>query len=203
MIIWLGHAAFRIAAERRIYIDPLQLKKSSPPADIILITHHHPRHCSLDDIASLLTPQTILVANAATRDRLKGLGNPVTLCAPGVVVENGGVRVEALPAYGAGHPREENGMGYVITVAGQRIYHAGDTGLIPEMRTVRCSVALLPVSGTAVLSPDEAVEACNLIRPGLAIPMHYGSFSGTSADATHFLTRVSANGIKAKLLTPQ
>jgi L-ascorbate metabolism protein UlaG (beta-lactamase superfamily) len=203
MIIWLGHAAFRIAAAQRIYIDPARLAKDAPPADIIAVTHAHAGHCSLPDIEKIVTSRTIVIGNAAVGDRLKGIAGMFRTAAPGDILDVNGVRIETYPAYGEGHPRAESGMGYLVDVEGQRIYHAGDCGLMPEMRDIRCEVALLPVAGGTVLSAEEADEACCRMRPALAIPMHYGAGAGTFADAQRFLCRVIARGMRVKLLTPQ
>ena len=77
-------------------------------------------------------------------------------------------------------------MGFVFTHDGVRYYHAGDTDAVPEMRDVRCHVALLPVSGTYVMTCEEACAACDLITAQVVVPMHYGDIVGTEADAERF-----------------
>jgi len=67
-----------------------------------------------------------------------------------------------------------------------RIYHAGDTDFIPEMKDIDCNIALLPVSGTYVMTAEEAVEAARMIKPDIAIPMHYGVIVGSINDAERF-----------------
>jgi L-ascorbate metabolism protein UlaG (beta-lactamase superfamily) len=80
---------------------------------------------------------------------------------------------------------------------GTRIYHAGDTDNIPEMKDIKVDVALLPVSGTYVMTPTEAIEAAEIIKPQLAIPMHWGTnlgggrMLGSKADAEEFQKGVS------------
>jgi L-ascorbate metabolism protein UlaG (beta-lactamase superfamily) len=106
-----------------------------------------------------------------------------------------GIEVEAVPAYNVNkfrspdnpfHP-EGTGVGYVVTIEGKRIYHAGDSDQIPEMATVRgVDVAMLPVSGTYVMTAQEAVEAAREIQPQVAIPMHFGAIVGSRADAEAF-----------------
>ncbi len=95
-----------------------------------------------------------------------------------------------IPAYNIGksfHPKDKGFVGYIITVEGQRIYHAGDTDLIPEMSEVECDIALLPVSGTYVMTAKEAADAVSHIKTGLAVPMHYGGgVIGTEEDAREF-----------------
>jgi L-ascorbate metabolism protein UlaG (beta-lactamase superfamily) len=73
---------------------------------------------------------------------------------------------------------------------GTRVYFAGDTDFIPEMKSIQCDVALLPVSGTYVMTVEEAVQAAAAINPKIAVPMHYGTIVGSSADATRFQSLV-------------
>ncbi|MDW7681612.1 MAG: MBL fold metallo-hydrolase, partial [bacterium] len=65
-------------------------------------------------------------------------------------------------------------------------YHAGDTDFIPEMKFLKVDIALLPVSGTFVMTAEEAIEAANTFRPEIVIPMHYGDIVGSSSDAERF-----------------
>jgi L-ascorbate metabolism protein UlaG (beta-lactamase superfamily) len=185
-IHWLGHDSFRIDGEVTIYIDPWKLAAGSPPADLILITHEHSDHFSPEDIDLIRTPQTELVAIAAVAARLSGQVHTVK---PGDRLTVRGVAIEALPAYNLTkkfHPREKGHVGYVLTVGGQRIYHAGDTDAIPEMGDLQPDIAMIPVSGTYVMDVDDALEAVKLLKPGLAIPMHYGAIVGSEADALRF-----------------
>ena len=89
------------------------------------------------------------------------------------------------------HPREAGHVGYIITMGGQRIHHTGDTDVIPEMESLDVDIALLPVSGTYVMTADEAVEAAALIGPQVAIPMHMGRGTGSLEDAEHFRDKSS------------
>ncbi len=168
-----------------IYIDPFQLTGNLPPAELILITHDHYDHCSPDDIEKIQGPDTVIVTVPAAAAKLSG--NIQTVKA-GDKLEIKGVPIEAVPAYNIGkrfHPKDAGYVGFIITVDGQRIYHAGDTDLIPEMRGFKVDVALLPVSGTYVMTASEAVEAAQTLKPQLVIPMHYGAIIGSDADATY------------------
>ena len=73
-----------------------------------------------------------------------------------------------------------------MNLGGVRIYHAGDTDRIEEMRQIKCDIALLPVSGTYVMTAAEAAEATQDLGPEVAIPMHYGGIVGSGKDAQHF-----------------
>ena len=182
---WLGHASFKLTGEKVVYIDPWQLKDGEP-ADIILITHGHYDHCSPEDVAKIRRPATVVVAPADCAEKLPG---HVQVVKPGDRLAVAGVSIEAVPAYNidkAFHPRKENWVGYVVTLNGQRIYHAGDTDHIPEMDTLRVDVALLPVGGKYTMTADEAAAAANTFRPRVAVPMHWGTIIGGEEDAERF-----------------
>lgn len=184
-IHWLGHDTFKITGEKIIYTDPFRIKKKDA-ADIILITHEHYDHCSPEDIRKVQGPQTIIVAPADCTAKLTG---QVIIMKPGDKLEVGGISIEAVPSYNTNkkfHTRDRGWVGYIFTTNSQRIYLAGDTDHIPEMKTFRADIALLPVSGTYVMTPDEAAAAALDILPKTAIPMHYGSIVGTLEDAEKF-----------------
>jgi len=73
---------------------------------------------------------------------------------------------------------------------GTRLYFAGDTDFIPEMKSIKCDIALLPVSGTYVMTVEEAVEATEAIKPKIVVPMHYGAIVGSEGDAQKFKSLV-------------
>ena len=193
-IHWLGHDAMRIdAGGVVIYIDPWQLGEAPAKADLVLITHDHRDHCSPEDVDAVCGEGTEIVTVAAAAKKLPG--KSVREVAPGDAVTVKGISVEAVPSYNINkfrspgvpfHPREAGYVGFVVTVDGVRIYHAGDTDVIPEMKDVRADIALVPVSGTYVMTADEALEAVRIIRPKLAIPMHVGRGIGSLDDARRF-----------------
>ena len=195
-ISWLGHDSFRIKNGKTIIIDPFKLKSVSEKADIVLVTHEHFDHFSIEDIKKVSSENTVVVAVSSCKRELAGLRvNEVKIVSPGETVTLDGVTVEAVPAYNLNkfrepgkvfHPKNDGKAGYIITTKGVRIYHAGDTDAIPEMKGLRADVALLPVSGTYVMTSDEAVEAAKMIGPKLAIPMHYGTIVGSERDAERF-----------------
>lgn len=185
-IHWLGHDAFRVDAERVIYFDPWKLRKGLPTADLILISHDHYDHCSPEDVALIRGPKTVVVAPAPCAQKLGGTVRTVQV---GDTLEVEGIQIEVVPAYNVDkkfHPRSPHNVGYIVTVEGTRIYHAGDTDYIPEMSGFRADIALLPVSGTYVMTAEEAVKAAEAIRPSVAIPMHFGTIVGSERDAQRF-----------------
>jgi L-ascorbate metabolism protein UlaG (beta-lactamase superfamily) len=196
-VAWLGHSGFRVGAgARSIYIDPYRVPPGARKADLILITHGHYDHFSPQDVERLTKPTTELIAPAAVAERL---GGRVRSVAPGEEIEPENVRgvsVRAIAAYNTSkrnpegrvfHPREAGGVGYEVNVRGERLYHAGDTDVIPEMDEVAgVDIALLPVSGTYVMTAGEAAEAARRIQPRVAVPMHWGEHLGTREDALAF-----------------
>jgi len=129
----------------------------------------------------------LLAANPSSVPNLK---LPVRIMHPGEILEHRGVTIEALPAYNIGktfHPKGADHLGFILTIDGERVYFAGDTDIIPEMTGLTCDVALLPVSGTYVMTAEEAAEAVDVIKTRVAIPMHYGAgVVGTIEDALKF-----------------
>ncbi len=183
---WLGHDCFRLdRPEGPIYFDPYEIGES-PAASLILVSHDHFDHNSPDDLAKVSGPDTVVVTEKDSAAKLSG---DVRVLAPGESLEVGGVKVEAVLAYNLGkdfHPKGNAWLGFVVTVDGVSIYHAGDTDYIPEMDALRVDVALLPVSGTYVMDAEEAITAAQAIGPKLAIPMHYGAIVGDENDAQKF-----------------
>jgi L-ascorbate metabolism protein UlaG (beta-lactamase superfamily) len=194
---WLGHSGFRVRAARTtIYIDPYRVAADAAPADLVLVTHGHYDHFSPRDIAAISHARTWLIAPAAVAERV---GGRVLSIAPGEVIDPEfahGVSIRAVAAYNTSkrgpdgrvfHAREAGWVGYDLNIRGERLYHAGDTDVIPEMDQVSgVDMALLPVSGTYVMTAEEAAEAARRIQPQLAVPMHWGQHIGTEDDARRF-----------------
>ena len=185
-IKWLGHAGFKIKGEKTIYIDPFKIKETEP-AGIIIVTHEHFDHLSPDDIKKIQTTKTTIVTTKDCAEKLSG--NIKTVCVD-EKINIGNVQIEAVPAYNINknfHQKEKSWIGVIVTVNGKRIYHAGDTDNIPEMSNLKnIDVALLPVSGTYVMTAEEAADAANKIMPKIAVPMHYGAIVGSIEDAEKF-----------------
>jgi L-ascorbate metabolism protein UlaG (beta-lactamase superfamily) len=196
---WLGHASFRLAGEEAVvYIDPWKLGASPHDADVVFVSHAHHDHCSPDDVAKVATDDTAIIAPPDVIATL----HAANAVAPGEQVTVKGVTVEGVAAYNIGksfHPRANNWCGAVFTLAGKRIYYAGDTDLIPEMSDLNdVDLALLPVGGTYTLTAEEAARACDAIGCKTAVPYHFGDIVGSADDARRF---AEAAACEVKVLT--
>jgi len=201
----LSHDSFRLDGPPVIYIDPWKLAPDSPPADLILVTHDHFDHCSPEDVKKLSKPGTVVIADPASAKKLPGARE----LRPVEQTTVGGVTVEAVAAYNVNkfrspgqpfHPKSAGFNGYIVTIGGERLYHAGDTDHIPEMAGYRCDVALLPVSGTYVMTADEAAAAAADIAPRVAVPMHYGDIVGGAADVERFKALCEKAGLPVAVI---
>ncbi|MBI3615002.1 MAG: MBL fold metallo-hydrolase [Candidatus Omnitrophica bacterium] len=189
---WLGHSSFRLVRGGvTIYFDPWKLTGQPHDADLILITHPHFDHLSPGDVAKVAKADTeiVTVPGAAMKLEQAAVPGRIHLVKPGDTLTLKGVKVEAVPAYNLTkvfHLRSNEWVGFIVEVDGTRIYHAGDTDFIPEMKMFQADVALLPVSGTYVMTAEEAARAAKAMTAKVVIPMHYGSIVGTAADAKQF-----------------
>jgi len=195
-IEWLGHAGFILRAEENVvYIDPYKVPLYigyEDQADVLLITHEHFDHCSPDSIPKVRkSTATTLVPESCG---LEFRGDARRVEAGDVLHDElsiKGLNIDIVPAYNIGKPNHPKGMGvgYVVEIGGKRIYHAGDTDLIDEMKEINADVVLLPVAGYG-MDEAAAAEAVSLINPEIAIPMHYGSLEGMDADIDLFISLV-------------
>ncbi len=187
-IHWLGHATFCIENDQRIYIDPWKLDDGAAPADLILISHSHFDHFSVSDIEKIHTPRTLFVTAEECARLLMGR---VEIISPGKKTVINNIAIEGVPAYNLEkefHPKDKKWVGFLITIDGHKIYYAGDTDLIPEMESLgNIDIAMLPVSGTYLMSAQEAASIANKIKPRIAIPYHWGDIIGTREDAEEFV----------------
>jgi L-ascorbate metabolism protein UlaG (beta-lactamase superfamily) len=195
----IAHDTFRIAGSKLIYTDPFKVTRRDE-ADIVLLSHEHFDHLSKEDLDKIIFPGTSIVASPTCKEALKGAQvKEIHFLDPGGKHSIGKVSIEAVPAYNVNkfrepgkpfHPKERKGLGFVITMDGASAYYAGDTDVIPEMKSIKCDIALLPVSGTYVMTAEEAAEAAAVINPQIAVPMHYGAIVGSEEDARKFKSLV-------------
>lgn len=198
----LSHDCFRVTSGGKVvYFDPYNIG-THKGADLILISHEHYDHCSVPDLMKIVKGDTIIVAAEECRSKLneiKSKVHEIVYINPGGKIAVGNFQVEAVPAYNVDkfkspgqpfHPQRDKKCGYILTVAGKRLYHAGDTDIIPEMNDFEnIDIAFLPVSGTYVMTADEAAKAADIIKPKVAVPMHWGAIVGTKDDVDRFWDR--------------
>ena len=204
-VIVLCHNCIKICAEKIIYTDPFKLTKSYNDADIIFITHSHYDHFSPEDIEKVRKRDTSIVITDDLIDKAKEIGfddSKIIIVEPNknYIVE--GIEFNTIPAYNTNkqfHPKENNWCGYNIDINGKKYYIAGDTDIIDEAKNVKCDIAFVPVGGTYTMTATEAASLVNIIKPQIAVPVHYGSIVGTKEDAEKFKNLLD-NDIKCKIL---
>ena len=204
----LYHSSIKIKDNKIIYIDPFKIDKDYNDADIVFITHDHFDHYSEEDIDKVINENTTIIIpeELLTKILRKGINKNAV-----ITVESNkeylvqGIKFETIPAYNTNktfHPKENDWVGYIITLDGIRYYIAGDTDITEENRKVKCDVAFVPVGGTYTMNYSEAAELVNIIKPKIAVPIHYGSIVGTKQDATNFI-KLLHSSIKGIILMKQ
>jgi L-ascorbate metabolism protein UlaG (beta-lactamase superfamily) len=203
-IKYLAHASFQIKARNKvIYVDLESHAKASEKADLILVTHSHPDHCDPSKINQVCKADTVVIAPA---DCVSKIGKNVKTLKPGEETKVNGITIKAVDAYNykrfrsAGNPFHPKGfgVGYLITVDGKTVYHAGDTDFVPEMRQLgQVNVALVPSGDTYTMDNAEAALAAVAINPKTVIPMHRWN-----TNPEEFKNKVEANS-KVKVLILQ
>ena len=204
----LYHSSIRISKNKAIYIDPFKIDKDYNDADIVFITHDHFDHYSEEDIDKVINENTTIIIpeELLTKILRKGINKNAV-----ITVESNkeymvqGIKFETIPAYNTNktfHSKENDWVGYIITLDGIRYYIAGDTDITEENRKVKCDVAFVPVGGTYTMDFKEAAQLINEIQPKIAVPIHYGSVVGTKQDATDFI-KLLHSSIKGIILMKQ
>ena len=182
-ITFIGHGSLMFTYRGVvIYVDPIsRLADYSklPKAELILITHEHGDHLDPKALAQVRTPNTIVILTETCAKTIKG----------GIVMHNGdvqtvgGLQIEAVPAYNLVHMRSEGvpyhpkgiGNGYVITFHEKRVYIAGDTENIPEMKQLQnIDCAFLPMNLPYTMTPEMVADAAKAFKPKILYPYHYG-----------------------------
>jgi len=183
-ITFIGHGTLMFNFDGKIiHVDPVSREADYtllPKADLILITHHHGDHLDPEVIDILRIKGTELVLAEKCTEKVKG----------GIIMKNGdvktiqGIKIEAIPAYNIVHKRKEGvpfhikgeGNGYIITFGDKRIYVAGDTENIPEMKALQnIYIAFLPMNLPYTMTPEMVADAAKAFKPKILYPYHYGN----------------------------
>ncbi len=193
----LKQSTIRIQGEKTVYFDPFRMSSEPHDADIVFITHTHGDHFSIPDLKKVMKPDTTLFIPADGVDKAKAEGiQHVIAVAPNREFSNQGIKFETIPAYNTNktfHPKENNWVGYICTINNITYYIAGDTDLIPEMKSIKADVIFLPVGGTYTMTAKEAADAANIIHPAVAVPVHFADVVGTFQDAKDFVSMLDKN----------
>lgn len=179
---FIGHGSLMFRLNKYcIHVDPVRSSgdyKNLPQADLILVTHEHYDHLDPDLIRELRKPETVLLSNTNTASQIKWA--QAMKAGDKKVVNN--IIVEAVPAYNMinmrspGQPFHPKGTGngYIITVGNRRIYVAGDTENIPEMKELKdIYVAFLPMNLPYTMTPEMVADAALAFKPQILYPYHY------------------------------
>jgi L-ascorbate metabolism protein UlaG (beta-lactamase superfamily) len=182
-ITFIGHGSLMFTFRGKIIqIDPFSRVADYtqfPKADMIFLTHEHIDHLDPKALAAVRTEKTVIVLTETCARQIQG----------GIVMENGdvktieGLKIEAVPAYNIVHKRPDGqpnhpkgiGNGYVITFGDKRVYVAGDTENIPEMKELRnIDIAFLPMNFPFTMTPEMAADAAKALKPRILYPYHLG-----------------------------
>ena len=183
MITFLGHSSLMFTFDSTVvHVDPYSKVanySALPDADLVLITHHHQDHLDTAALNQVLKQGTVILGSQTVAGSVKDA----------IVMKNGdsktikGVGINAVPAYNIVHKRDNGqpfhpkgeGNGYIIIIKGKKIYIAGDTENIPEMKQFKeIDIAFLPVNLPYTMTPEMAADAARAIRPKILYPYHYG-----------------------------
>jgi L-ascorbate metabolism protein UlaG (beta-lactamase superfamily) len=196
------HATFTIQAGNRIiFVDPWSQAPdlaSQPKADIILITDIHGDHMDPKAIAAVRKADTQIIAPAAVAKTV----TDAMVVNNGETKKLGDITVEAVPMYNEKRGPSEGkffhdkgrGNGYIVTYKGRRIYIAGDTEGVPEMRALKnIDIAFVPMNLPYTMPPEEAAEAVKAFKPKVVYPYHY-----RNSDTKVFSNALEGTGIQVK-----
>ena len=179
-----------VAGSKVIYIDPYMIDGAPKDGDIVLITHPHGDHYSIQDIKNVMKKDAVLVVPADTlADAQKNGFSKVITVVPSKDYTVSGIKFKTVPAYSTNkpfHPKANKWVGYILNINDATYYDAGDSDVIPEMKNIKADVVFLPVGGTYTMDYKEALGFANTIKPIAAVPIHYADLAGSTDDAQAF-----------------
>lgn len=201
----------------RLVLDPYlsenphgHVEPAAVPCDYVLCTHAHDDHiANALDLARL--HDTTIIAPFELAEHFAAQGAATIDLMPGGGIDLPWGRIQMTPAIHSSALELPNGAnramgvasGYLIRAAGRTLYHAGDTALFSDMALIGrggLDVALLPIGDRYTMGPDDALTALDLLRPRLAVPMHYNTTDSIRADPHAFATRAAAAGHAVRVL---
>ena len=196
----IDHATFVMGWNgKAIYVDPVggaDRFAGLPTPDLILVTDIHGDHMNAETLVAITTSQTLIVAPAAVAEQLPAsLMAQTTALANGETMVFGDIGVQGIAAYNLTEDRlrfhaNGRGNGYVVVVGGIRVYIAGDTEDVPEMRALQnIDVAFVPMNLPYTMTEEQAASGVNAFNPDVVYPYHY-----QGSDVEKFKAAVEAGG---------
>ena len=188
----LCHSSIKITTDKIIYLDPFKIKEENHDADIIMITHSHYDHFSEKDINKIKNSYTKILITRDLLSKTLELGfedKNIIIVEPNNIYNVLNIKIQTIPAYNTNkmfHPKDNNWVGYILLIEDKKIYIAGDTDITEENKKIKVDIALVPIGGTYTMTAKEAAQLVNIIKPKIAIPIHYAEIVGTEEDAKQF-----------------
>ena len=189
-------SSIKLIDNKVIYFDPIK-QIESHDADYIFITHTHWDHFSKEDILKVKKDETIIIGPSDIEKSCLEIGfskDSIILLKPNSNISLSNIKVETFPAYNVNkdfHPRENNWLGYKLTINGTTYYIPGDTDVIFELNNLKVDICFIPIGGTYTMNAEEAATFINKIKPKKVIPIHYGMVVGNQEDLLTFINNVS------------
>ena len=197
-------SSIRIVKDKVVYFDPFKIDKDYHDADFIFITHDHYDHYDIKSINRVKKDDTFLFIPATLEEEVSKYFtiNQYMVVEPNKEYRVNGIIFNTVNAYNLNkdfHPKDNNWLGYVVTIGGVKYYAMGDTDDIPESHDVMCDVLFIPIGGTYTMNKEEALNCANTIKPKECVPIHYGAVVGTERDALYFINNLDKD-IKGTIL---
>jgi len=185
----LGHASVKLTGKKVIYFDPYNIQVKLQDADYIFITHDHYDHYDLASINNVKKDTTKIIVPTCLKDIDSDL---VVEPNKHYIIDK--LEFDTIRSYNIGksfHPKEKDYVGYNVLLEDEFFYIMGDTDRTPETEMVKCNYCFVPIGGTYTMNVVEAAEYINDTHPDVAIPIHYGSITGSLLLADEFKERVN------------
>ena len=192
-------SSLKFNSDKIIYFDPFKINDEFHDADYIFVTHDHFDHYDVDSINNIRKDDTKIIIPGTLKDKALELFSEdnIFIVEPLKDYVVGDISFKTIPAYNTNknfHPRSNNWVGYVVNLDNHSYYVMGDTDSIPEAKEVKCDVLFIPIGGYYTMDYKEAAELTNIIKPIIAVPIHYSTVVGTKEDADKFLDMIEVEG---------
>ncbi len=200
-IHWISHACFKIKTDsgKVIYLDPYQIPDDEEKADIIVASHGHFDHFDNSAVKAVWKDSTIVIGPASESKKLKKLSGKGLKIGESIDIDD--IKITLVPSYTikkGTHPKGNEWAGIIVEAEGKKVYHAGDTERIPEMKDLKdITVALMPCGGTYTMDFEESSEAVLDFKPEFVVPMH--NWSKDLYEYKELMAKKDPN-IKVKIL---